>query len=603
MTTTNNFFVYADDSWKQINSDFTTEIDYLQQLILILNNKLDKLTDNVESLNNYEDIKNNIRNLLQNKLKFYLYNYTLPSDIYQLAKICSIINYKDENYNHCSYYIDNVNGSDENDGLSIFTPRKTLPQTLDSSLTYYGAIVVRLMDSPIPYNLSQLERNMESIDAALIYRGNYQDPSKVKIENNTYAEFKLNSSNQFLGFFHLTIDNSLYIQKEGKIAFYNCNINSDIYLEPVSAENTVYLEKGRNFQEYLNSEEFTSTIAYFHSTNDTITFNDDVNSNLVYTYPTGYFLSPNDFKPLPANTNITNLEELTIFLNYLQNALGSENVNINNLIGSILTITPSINSSRQLTINDYLNTQQASIHSIFNAPIQIYNNDTNELVGEISSKWYNNYNIFNNINISSPVNFKILIGNLFEILYAYIISTTVSSANLRTALNNNKISGTNILGSTFTYQSTYSNGGEYYYNISNGTSYTISIDRMRFSVTNTDTAEFRFGYDYEDSNPQHYIQMLMCENSVIFNEVVGNTSSKLKEFTLPEDLSNSTNVPFSFTHRNNGELTIQFNDEEYITQLNTPLTSSIWYINIPTNTTSLRCVAYNGIKITEYPPI
>ena len=99
---------------------------------------------------------------------------------------------------------------------------------------------------------------------------------------STYAEFKLNSSNQFLGFFHLTIDNSLYIQKEGKIAFYNCNINSDIYLEPVSTENTVYLEKGRNFQEYLNSEEFTSTIAYFHSTNDTITFNDDVNSNLVF---------------------------------------------------------------------------------------------------------------------------------------------------------------------------------------------------------------------------------------------------------------------------------------------------------------------------------
>ena len=594
-TTNNNFFVYIGDNWEQINPDFTNEIEYLQQLITILNGKIDRLTDNVESLNNYDDIKLKIRTLLQDKLKYYLYNYNLPSNVYDLAKLYSMIAYKDNNgTGKCTYYIDNRNGSDTNDGLSIFSPRKTLPSTLDETKALNGAIGVRLIDSPIPYDLSELARDISDPYIFLIFQGNHKDPSQVQLQNSTYAEFNMQGS--MLAFFDLTIHNSLYIQKEGDIGFYNCNIDSNIYIEPISDSNTIYLEKSDiTLEDYYGSTEFNSIVPYFQSTNDTLTFASQLGmANMsALTYRLDYI----DIEPTN-NTDINNLDDLTSYIQYLQKILNSESVNTTELINEIEPITISIDNNKRLIVSNTISNSNTKAYSILTAPLKIYDYNTNELLVN-TNDWNNYYSLSSNISLDTPKNLKITISNIFEILYENSVKTTTTVANFRTALNNNKINGTNLPANTNVYATSYSNGGEYKYTLPSN--FSLTVKNSHYTITNTGTAEYRFGYDNTDTDPQHYIQMLMTEDTITFNDINNGTTTQLHQFTLPSDTTNTTNITYTITYRTNGLLNIEFNGEKYNTVLTSPLSCSDWYINIPSNATSLRTIAQGGIEVTEYP--
>ena len=94
-TTNNNFFVYIGDNWEQINPDFTNEVEYLQQLIVILNNKIDEYYDRISASVKMDRIRWNGEkedtDLTTNKTKFQQYMKLRLKDIILLCILCLLI--------------------------------------------------------------------------------------------------------------------------------------------------------------------------------------------------------------------------------------------------------------------------------------------------------------------------------------------------------------------------------------------------------------------------------------------------------------------------------------------------------------------------------
>ncbi len=599
MPVTNNFFVYVNDDWKQVNSDFTGEINYLQELILLINNKIDSLSNSIESINDYTVIKEKLIKTLKDKLQYYLYNYTFPNDAYKLAQLVSmVIDNKDSVY---SYYIDNVNGSDENTGASIFEPRKTLPKIADENRKKNSGYQIRLMDSPIPYNIEDLKfDDIGDYAGGITFYGNYQDISKVQITSKTtdYTELVYNGGG--IGFKNCTFTGNTYIQTN-YIGFNAINITGNVNLDYIDGESsrnekTLTISKpGISLSNYILTDEYQDLVSKINFEEGD--FNILTTGGEYFSYaPQGLYGGYNDMAPLPTNQNISNLEELMVFVNYLQNVLDSNNPNLTTLINNIPIATPSVEdpSSRNLRVilDKYVSSE--TIYSYYNAPIKMYNYDTNELLAETTLFKYSN------IALSSPTNVKINIGNFFEFIYPFTMTTTVSKADLRTSLNTNKIEGGDLPSTLMTNNATLNDGGKWNYTLP-GSNYELTIKGMRFYASATDSAEYRIGYDNTNSNPQHYIQILCNNGKIIFNEINGEAVNELVSYDL-SSYTVSKNVDLVFTHNTNGEISIKFGaNDKYTTTLNSALINPIWYINIPSKNSYIRCIAYNGIEIVEYP--
>ena len=589
-TTNNNFFVYIGDNWEQINPDFTNEVEYLQQLIVILNNKIDKLTDNLEAVNSYTEIKNKIINLLKEKLKYYICDYPLPDDCYELGKLASVIKYNNMALIP-SYYIDNQKGNDSNTGYTLFKPRKTLPNTLEDERKVSGIYLIRLLDSTQTYYIEDLVNSINDKNVWTVIVGNSLDNTQVKLESKTENYTEITPQ---LTIMHTTINNNLYLSPSSKINFVNIQTDGQIHINNGTVTTENLTQTNGTFIDNTNPNIILE---------DNATYSTSFADGAVTVAPTGNMIRIKDFDPLPNSTQISNLEELNTLINYLKTAINTDNTNIDELIDSIPDVNPYIDNLT-IRIVDYLYKQFAGNQSILYQPITLTDYSTNEVLGELD-EWYNGRSLANVLSDTTTVrNVKVAISNLFELILEITNSTNYTASTFRTLLNNNKISGLDMPSSTNVYNaSNYSTGGEY--QIPLPTDFKLENKGTQFNIANTDTAEFRFGYDNNDNNTQNYIQMLMTEDTITFNEVNGATTTPLTTFTLPDTTTTSKVIKWSLYARKDKTLNIIFNDETYETTLNQAISNPYLYINIPSNSTSLRRVtgttAAQGITITEYP--